>query len=331
MIQFKHILTSVNLAFLVAALIFVLHGSSPTNADSRGWTINWYGVKGPLRFEAYCRPTAFTSWAVGGAGSIGNVSFMSIENESTENESLVVKKFHVPYQDTNISLYGVFFDSSGRGWVVGEKGSIFHTPNNGGTWIAQESGTKEILEDIVCVNERSCWILGGEFVYGEGFVLRTTDGGSTWQKIAKVVGRMIDFVDEKHGWIVDENLIYRTTNGGRKWTKVRIVPDADDEGRFKGRERDSVHFSTIRFVTPEVGWAAGGNMVARTDNGGKTWKISELDVWSEASIAGIVAHDNKTAMAVNKGEWNYCTEDAGKTWAKCFRRKDIPQADKTDQ
>jgi photosystem II stability/assembly factor-like uncharacterized protein len=331
MTQFKRILTSVNLAFLVAALIFILHGSSPTNADSRGWTINWNGVKAPFRFEGVCRPSELASWSVGARGGSGNVFYRHIEIISSDLEILDIDRFLLPNEENSVDLYGVYFDTSGRGWVVGEKGSIFHTPDNGRTWIAQESGTKEILEDIVCVSERSCWILGGERVYSQGFVLRTTDGGSTWQKIAKVVGRMIDFVDEKHGWIVDENLIYRTTNGGRKWTKVRIVPDADDEGRFKGRERDSVHFSTIRFVTPEVGWAAGGNMVARTDNGGKTWKISELDVWSEASIAGIVAHDNKTAMAVNKGEWNYCTEDAGKTWAKCFRRKDIPQADKTDQ
>lgn len=302
------------------------------SADSRGWTINWNGVKGPFRFEGVCRPSELVTWSVGGKGGSGNVFLRHIEIISDDLEILDSKHFHLPDEDNSVDLHGLYFDTSGRGWVVGDKGSIFYTPNNGGSWIKQKSGSKEVLDDIVCVNERSCWILGGERIFREGFVLHTKNGGSSWQRIAKISGRMIEFVDEKHGWIVNSNLVYRTTDGGRKWKRVRIDPEANDEGDYyvdgqRDRTREGLHFTTLRFMNDKVGWAAGSNKIARTDNGGRTWRITELDDILKANIAGVVAHDEKTALAVNKGEWNYCTEDAGKTWTKCFRRKDIPESD----
>ncbi|TAK57295.1 MAG: T9SS type A sorting domain-containing protein [Bacteroidetes bacterium] len=80
-------------------------------------------------------------------------------------------------QENNTALYGVFFSDINNGTVVGSSGIIYHTTDGGGAWSKQPSNTSEILHSVAFSNS-----LRG-VVVGNGTILVTYDGGSTWNAI----------------------------------------------------------------------------------------------------------------------------------------------------
>lgn len=88
-----------------------------------------------------------------------------------------------------------------------------------------------------------------------------------WQNLG--MSGTVDFVDPSHGWIdlslvssaaFRLGLVYSTDDGGQTWHPVRNAPRIA---------------ATLRFLTPEDGWMAGGpggGELYATHNGGKTWE-----------------------------------------------------------
>lgn len=105
---------------------------------------------------------------------------------------------------------------------------------------------------------------GGE----RGLLVRTSDGGITWQRVARAPDDDIEFIhftDRDNGWMIGrrrsteggaETVLYRTANGGRTW----------DRQEQQGLVR--LHFRNQR-----EGWAVGrGAMLLRTADGGAIWQ-----------------------------------------------------------
>lgn len=276
---------------LFAIFVFPYHCFSQ---DGSG-TINWNGVSGPYHFEGFYSPKDGISWSVGGQGY---VRFQSIENGLPEE-----REYHLPNEDFDDSFYGAWFNIEGKGWIVGSEGIILHTEDNGYFWRQQNSNTKETLKDITCVDEKKCWILGENTA-----LLLTKDGGKNWKKLNNVSGEAIEFVNAKIGWVVAHDSVFLTKNGGRSWTEVRISTQQKDGGYFK----------TVKFSNEKIGYIGGYERLASTNDGGKTWKVTEFPL---KNFVGLVVHNSNSVLAVSTGEYNYCSDDLGKTWRKCFRRK----------
>jgi photosystem II stability/assembly factor-like uncharacterized protein len=97
-----------------------------------------------------------------------------------------------------------------------------------------------------------------------GHILRSTDGGRTWQlarspTLATLTG--VHFPDERHGWAVGHDaVILHTEDGGLTWTKQYQGPDLQ------------VSFLDVCFLDAQTGFVAGayGQFLATRD-GGRTW------------------------------------------------------------
>jgi len=97
-----------------------------------------------------------------------------------------------------------------------------------------------------------------------GHLLRSTDGGSTWQlarvpTLATLTG--IHFPDTRHGWAVGHDAtILHTEDGGLTWTS-----------QYQGTDLQ-VSFLDVHFVDAQTGFVAGayGQFLATAD-GGRTW------------------------------------------------------------
>jgi photosystem II stability/assembly factor-like uncharacterized protein len=247
-------------------------------------------------------PTKTEIWSVGGGGHVG---YDNIEGVS--------RKYNLANDEIyNGDLYGVYFNNSGSGWVVGDGGVIFHTSNRGKKWKLQHTGVKTKLRAITCTSEKHCWAVGDE-----GIILITSDEGESWERIkAGVSERLeaVEFIDSKIGWAVGDNgLVIRTQDGGRTWSVHRISNSCDPE--CGSGVPDSL--KAVKFMNENFGWVAGYDGIARTGDGGDTWEIFNLESSREvAAIVGIVSHDGKKVWAVNRGH-NYCSEDSGKIWKKC--------------
>jgi photosystem II stability/assembly factor-like uncharacterized protein len=112
----------------------------------------------------------------------------------------------------------------------------------------------------------------------------STDVGAHWTcgpSVDSIFDGPVFFANDKFGWVGGgeispnvEGWVHRTTDGGKTWS-ARTLDDP-----WPIRE--------IRFLTPKIGWAAGGNVYSKVGgmyfsrNGGKTWS---LDANTGAEIA----------------------------------------------
>jgi photosystem II stability/assembly factor-like uncharacterized protein len=137
------------------------------------------------------------------------------------------------------------------------------------TWTDQPSGVTARLRGVSAVSDRVAWASGSA-----GTVLRTSDGGSTWQTLTisgseKLDFRDIDAVSEQTAYVLsigsgDSSRIYKTIDSGRTWA---LQFTNDDPKAF---------FDAMAFWDADRGIAFsdsidGRLVILRTDNGGRAW------------------------------------------------------------
>ncbi len=110
-------------------------------------------------------------------------------------------------------------------WEVGPKGKIAHRVD-AGDYVPQKSGVTVDLLAAVAVSKDICWI-GGR----DGTILRTTDGGNNWRKIASPTSEDIASFDrvvineaggigitaDHAGITTASGKKFATTDGGASW------------------------------------------------------------------------------------------------------------------
>ena len=131
--------------------------------------------------------------------------------------------------DDDANMYSAlqFLDEE-TGWVAGVRVSpstqsqsalIQKTTDGAGTWVMQETGREDILEDIFFLNTSHGWAVGEN-----GTILHTSNGGETWMPQTSGTEetlRSVGFADEMNGWAVGGDFgvgaILHTTDGGKTW------------------------------------------------------------------------------------------------------------------
>lgn len=103
-------------------------------------------------------------------------------------------------------------------WRVGPHGTIQKSASNGG-WENKTSGITANLFDIVFAGPEKGWVVGQS-----GMILRSTDGGETWQKISSPTDEDLVHVtassDQSAQVTARTGRIYSTTDGGATWRAV---------------------------------------------------------------------------------------------------------------
>ena len=135
-------------------------------------------------------------------------------------------------------------------------------------WTMQTSGVNVRLRGVSAVNERVAWASGAGAT-----VLRTVDGGATWQKL-NVTDEALDFrdvdaIDASTAYVLSigngpSSRIYKTTDAGKTW---QLQFKNDDQKAF---------LDAMSFWDADHGIAFGDSVdlqfyILTTDNGGRTW------------------------------------------------------------
>lgn len=185
--------------------------------------------------------------------------------------------------------------------------TFFQTANAG--WTKQNSGTLAWLHSIFFVNEKNGWIVGSN-----GVILKTANGGESWQSSKKITEdniRDVYFSDAQNGWLLCERNIYggggnspsyllKTSDGGANWEKINAFSE--------GRER------IVRlFFSKDSGYAVGeaGALWMMTDDK-RNWKKIALPV-RYLLLDGKFADDLHGAIVGGNGTI-LLTDDHGLTW-----------------
>ena len=141
---------------------------------------------------------------------------------------------------------------------------------SGLSWRLTPTGTDAQLRGLSVVSRHVAWTSGAR-----GTVLRTVDGGRTWQQVGPPDTATLDFRDIEafdartavaltigNG---EESRIYRTTDGGRSWTET-----------FRNPEQ-AAFYNCVAFFDRRAGLAVGDPVegefrVLSTSDGGRSWQ-----------------------------------------------------------
>lgn len=200
-----------------------------------------------------------------------------------------------------------------NGWLVGTSGEVYRTSDGGITW---SDCTKRLdiyfagLNDVVFANSSKGWIGGKQYASDPdndtSLVLRTTNGGATWERLSFPYGGGIYglfAVDDSRLWAITDDLAFFTTDGGDNWSKANV---RDEDGIFRD----------IYFRDPDWGVILGSEALYKTTDGGISWqRQAGFEVMSLRSIRFASLSRGWIVGHLRSGpEPTYETTDGGATW-----------------
>jgi len=241
----------------------------------------------------------------------------------------------VQTSNVNARLRGVSAVSARVAWASGSGSTLLRTEDGGATW-KKLVVTSDALDfrDIDAIDENTAYVLS----IGNGAasrIYKTLDGGATWvlqfrNEDPKVFLDAMSFWDADHGIVIGDSVegkfyILTTANGGRDWS--RVPPDTlpaalENEGAF------AASGTNIAVQGKSNAWIGLGASVRarvlRTNDGGRSWKVSETPLKSGQSsgIFSIAFADQKHGVIVG-GDYQKekeaadnlaLTDDGGVTW-----------------
>ncbi len=100
--------------------------------------------------------------------------------------------------------------------MFGPEGGNFKTTDGGNNWVFTQGGVGGLtVNRLQFINEQTGFYAGWEVMIDDGLILRTDDGGYTWNE--QITGTFFDFemINVDTGYAVtDYSRIYKTVNGG---------------------------------------------------------------------------------------------------------------------
>ena len=219
------------------------------------------------------------------------------------------------------------FVSETHGWVgtLFSPQKLFETRDAGATLVDATTRITPAITGGIC----GMWAIDADTVVavgqysGPAYVVRTTDGGQTWQSqdLTGLAGSLIDvvFLDDRRGFAVGGTRSYNvpdgrvvvlaTVDGGATWAQ-RYVASAPPAGQGEWGWK-------VSFPTPDVGYVSverlGGTTakVLKTVDGGQTW--TELAVPGGGSLQGLGFITPQRGWISGRG-LSMETTDGGTTW-----------------
>jgi photosystem II stability/assembly factor-like uncharacterized protein len=190
-------------------------------------------------------------------------------------------------------------------------------------WTLQASGVSARLRGVSAVSDQVAWASGSDST-----VLRTADGGATWQQLIvtpdRVDFRDIDAIDARTAYVLSigngpASRIYKTEDAGVTWTL-----------QFKN-EDPKAFFDAMSFWDAAHGIVIGDSIEGKfclltTENGGKSWvRVAESALPPPLPNEGAFAASGTNIAVLGKSNaWIgtgaatrarvLYTHDRGRTW-----------------
>ncbi|MDI1243656.1 MAG: YCF48-related protein [bacterium] len=283
--------------------LLVLIAAASGSFGQAGWT----GLSKPGNVDLVA--VYFTSdrngWVAGDAG------YLAVTNDGGRNWS------KVPLNLTE-DINEIYFRNESDGYLVAGR-KVFITRDGGRSWNetriygANEfrGMTPEFLSIRFADKKRGIAVgsllrkVKNEDVVVDSLVMRTDDGGETWQRIqmpTKTELFHLDYNGSSHAWIVGDNgVVLASTDSGKTWVK-------------QGSGTTNALFN-VDFRDDDEGYAVGeGGTILRTENGGRSW-TRVITNFTETLMRVDFADDKNGWIVGHKGSI-LRSSDKGRSWIK---------------
>ena len=202
------------------------------------------------------------------------------------------------------------------GYALTDAVSFYKTMNGGKNWSEEFLGFGEY--NSMCFLNRDTGFISGSIYMNEG-ILKTTDGGVTWDTIApghlqNIYGNIydIDFASPTVGYMTGEiwgtggmwpGDVMKTVDGGDNWFSLGLDIECND-------------MKDIEIIDENTVYVAGCDFILKTEDGGETWSYLDLPNEHPIYFNSVSFVDENLGFAVGSGEEETIlkTTDAGITW-----------------
>jgi photosystem II stability/assembly factor-like uncharacterized protein len=188
--------------------------------------------------------------------------------------------------------------------AVGERGNVLVSKDGGLSWTQAKVPTRALLTGVYLLDSQLGWAVGHDAV-----VLRTRDGGSTWERVhyaPEDERPLLDvwFKDAQHGLATSAyGELLATSDGGDSWQRRAI------------REGDDFHLNQLACAGDGTLYvAAEAGHLYRSDDGGSTWLA--LPSPYEGSFFGVLPLVEGPVLAFGLRGRLFASVDRGKTWTR---------------
>jgi photosystem II stability/assembly factor-like uncharacterized protein len=185
--------------------------------------------------------------------------------------------------------------------AIGERGHILISTDNGATWRQSAVPTRAMLTGVFFYDENLGWAVGHDSA-----IVRTTDGGTTWELVNWGPEEEAPFFDV---WFSDPDngvaigaygAYYVTDDGGLTWDS-QPISDGD------------YHLERIAHANDgRLYIAAEAGVAYRSDDDGETWE--ELYSPYEGSFFGVLPLEGDSVLFFGLRGHLFRSDDAGDTW-----------------
>ncbi len=211
--------------------------------------------------------------------------------------------------------------------VVGERGHVLLSDDQGHTWRQSPVPTRANLTGVFFLNAQLGWAVGHDEV-----ILRSEDGGESWTRQHYAPEKEQPLLDVWFG-DADNGLafgaygtILSSHDGGGTWSEQIFEPrpliekpaapqaaaSKDDEYDVEGSASDSHLNAVERAADGKLYLAAEAGHLFRSDDAGVSWL--ELPSPYEGSFFGILPLDPPSLLAFGLRGHLFRSDDAGATW-----------------
>ena len=213
--------------------------------------------------------------------------------------------------------------------VVGERGHVLLSDDQGRTWRQSQVPTRANLTGVFFLNAQLGWAVGHDEV-----ILRSEDGGETWTRQHYAPEKEQPLLD---AWFGDADnglafgaygTILSSHDGGRTWSEQIFEPQPLIEkpaaakaaaGNGKADEYDvegaasDMHLNAVApSADGKLYLAAEAGHLFRSDDNGATWL--ELPSPYEGSFFGVLPLEPPSLLAFGLRGHLFRSDDAGATW-----------------
>jgi photosystem II stability/assembly factor-like uncharacterized protein len=204
--------------------------------------------------------------------------------------------------------------------AVGERGHILVSADAGRSWRQSPVPTRVTLTSVFFVDDRQGWAAGHDAT-----ILRTRDGGATWQTVYADPERDAPILDlwfrnARQGLAVGAyGLILVTSDGGDSWQDQELTvtgaPAAQTDGLLDeaGTPGLDLHFNQLQATSAGQLYLAGeGGHLYRSDDGGNSWEPSPVPY--AGSLFGTLPLDDRRLLAFGLRGHLFYSADGGRRW-----------------
>lgn len=189
--------------------------------------------------------------------------------------------------------------------VVGDRGHILYSDDQGKTWTQAKVPTRQLLTAVYFVDDKHGWAVGHD-----AQILASSDGGATWTKQFEDLKREAPLLDV---WFKDLNTgiavgaygaLLETTDGGQHWEDIGDRMDNEDQ----------YHLNGITYVKDAGLFIVGemGSMFRSADEG-QTWE--KLEGPYQGSLFGAVGTSQANTLLAYGLRGNlFRSTDFGSNW-----------------